>query len=1150
MKTLRTIAIIAWFEMLILFRSWFFRIFSGLIFLFVLGMNIGIMSDGGSNWAIKAIPANIPYYNTLILSLTQALIAMFLALDFLKRDKKLDTSEVIYTRSMTNWSYVWGKSLGIFIVFTVLNLLVLLLTLIINLIMADLPVDLLAYLYYPFLISIPSLVFILGLSFLIMSLVRNQAISLVILLGYTGLVLFFGKDRYDYIFDYIGFKLPMVHSDLIGFGFEGKLILQRLVYLLLGLSLINASILLLKRLPQSKFLTGCAWALMFTLAAGSATCLMMHLGATLGDDRYRKEMILLNDQNNKLSLLGTENTNLAVRHLGKAISVKARMTFVNQGKQPVSKTVFVLNPGLSLDQFFINGSNATFERKKHLVLVDLPAPLEPGGKIQADLAYSGRVDERICYLDIQPEQASEKYGPDFIIAIRKRFAIVEPGYVLLTPESAWYPLPGVSHGSNLSVMPSWNFSRYSVTVETRQDLQPVVQGPASKSGDLWVFNPEEQLPGITLVIGPYEQKNLQTSGIGMELNLIKGHDGFSAILDSVSDTLPRFVGDMMQDLERRLGLKYSYPRLRLVEVPIQFYAYSRLWIKNRDYLQPEMVLLPERGSMLSRAGFAQEYRQSLKRSKANDESLSEKELQIRILRNFLSENFIPGSGDMRFRFDQSSRSVQMTNEKQFSLFPQFYTFINHLESDKYPILNTALEAYITNTGDQQMGFGGTSTSGLNESEQANVELQKKSFQQLLASQMDNIALRRVIDAKGKYYFTYLEAVAGSDDFMPFLLSEMEKYRYRALHLDSLSSDFKKRFGFDPDSLAERWFATRELPGFLVGNVRIIEVQQDDRTRYQMLFSVSNPSKEAGLMQITLRSGGRGGMGGGRGGGFGGGMSRMGSTFALAGRNSATDKFLIIPAGTAVQVGYVLDDQPRMMSVSTLVSINLPSTISYPFPQLEQIRGFEPMDGLKPVDLFYTVSNPGDIIVDNEDPGFSMLGQATESRLVKWLKINKKDESLPYQSMIFWRPPQFWTPIIQSGFFGEFIRSAVYVKSGDGNLTAEWRTILTQAGQYNVYAYINPMTARMGMRMGGGPGGERGGGPGGMGSQPEITDEYHYTVYHGEGEEDITLSLKSAETGWNHLGSFYFEKDTAKVVMTDKNTGRTVVADAMKWVKQQ
>ncbi|TSA36917.1 MAG: hypothetical protein D4R64_06760 [Porphyromonadaceae bacterium] len=1147
MKTIRTIGTIAWFEMLILFRSWFFRIFGGLILLVLFGINFNILNDNGGNWAVKGIPANIPYFNILILSLTQAFIAMFLALDFLKRDKKLDTSEVIFTRSMTNWAYVWGKTIGILTVFMVLNILVLILALIINLVMGDLTVNWMAYLYYPLIISLPSLIFILGLSFMVMSVFKNQAIALVILLGYTGMVMFFGKDKFDFIFDFMGFRLPLVHSDMIGFGFEGKLLIQRGIYFLLGLSFISGSILLMKRLPQSKLHTSVTWVMTIILAVAGVSGIIAYTGSTVRDLHFRTAMIALDDTNYKAPALNLDACNLLIKHHGRTISVTAKMTLSNQTHESISKTVFSLNPGLTLEELMISGAKTTFERKDHLVFVTLPAELAAGQGIQAEFVYKGSIDERVCNLDIKEEQAAEKWGPDFLISIRKRFAILEPEYVLLTPESAWYPRPGVLHGSTISILPTWNFTKFTATVDTKNGLQPIMQGKIENAGNSWVFTPENPLPGMTLIIGPYKPMTLTADGVDFELNVIKNHDYFSAVLDSISDTLPKFVGDMKQDLERRLGLKYAYPRLRLIEVPVQFYAYSRLWVKHRDFLQPEMILFPEMGSMLTRAGFGQELRQTVKRSKQNEESLTEKEIQLRVLRNFISDNFMPGSSDNRIRLNMGGQVTLVDTDKKFSLFPNFFTFVNHLGSDQYPILNTAIEAYLSNTGDPQMYGFGMGTSGLSPVEQANMELQKKSFKKLLSTEMDNLALRQVIDSKGKYFFTYLEAVAGSVDFMPFILDEISKTCYQTIDFVRFADDFKNKFGFNADSLAAKWYVNDQLPGYLIGHVRVIEVQQDDRTRYQLLFDVSNPSRESGLLQITLRAGGRGGMGGGRGAGGGGGM-RGGASFALAGRNAATDKFLVIPAGQALQVGYVLDEQPRAMSVNTMISTNLPNNISYPFPKLEQIKGFEPIEGQKSITLILTMSEPGEIVVDNEDIGFSTMGAATVSRMVKWLRINKKNPDVPYESMRTWRPPTFWTPIIQSGFYGDFVRSAVYIKSGEGDLSVEWRTLIQKPGFYDVYTYVNPNIARMGIRMGGG-GGQRpqGGGQGGM---PEISDEYHFTVFHSEGKEDVTVALKTAETGWNRLGSFYFAADTAKVTMNDKNTGRTVVADAVKWVKQQ
>jgi ABC-type transport system involved in multi-copper enzyme maturation permease subunit len=387
MKTIRTIGTIAWFEMLILFRSWFFRIFTVLILLVLFGMNIDILNDRGGNWAVKGIPSNIPYFNILILSLTQAFIAMFLALDFLKRDKKLDTSEVIFTRSMTNWAYVWGKTLGILAVFMVLNILVLILALIINLVMGDLTVDWMAYLYYPLVISLPSLVFILGLSFMVMSVLKNQAIALVFLLGYTGMVMFFGKDKFDFIFDFMGFRLPMVHSDMIGFGFEGKLLIQRGIYFLLGLSFISGSILLMKRLPQSKFHTALSWGMTAIFAFAGLAGILAYHGKTMQDASFRKEMIALNDKNFKLPVMNLDACDLTIRHQGETISVTAAMTLGNASEESIEKTVFSLNPGLVVEKINIGGVAAEFTRTAHLLWVTFPAAIAPGQSVAAEIIY-------------------------------------------------------------------------------------------------------------------------------------------------------------------------------------------------------------------------------------------------------------------------------------------------------------------------------------------------------------------------------------------------------------------------------------------------------------------------------------------------------------------------------------------------------------------------------------------------------------------------------------------------------------------------------------------------------------------------------------------------------------------------------------------
>ena len=140
---------VAQYELKTLMRSWFFRIFSLLTFGILILFNIGLFSTGSSPWTLRGIPSSIPYMNLMFLNILQAIIGIFMASDFLKYDKKLDSTEVIYMRSMTNADYVLGKSLGVFLLFLLLNIFILFVALVFNVFFADVRVVPSSYLYYP-----------------------------------------------------------------------------------------------------------------------------------------------------------------------------------------------------------------------------------------------------------------------------------------------------------------------------------------------------------------------------------------------------------------------------------------------------------------------------------------------------------------------------------------------------------------------------------------------------------------------------------------------------------------------------------------------------------------------------------------------------------------------------------------------------------------------------------------------------------------------------------------------------------------------------------------------------------------------------------------------------------------------------------------
>jgi len=88
-------------------------------------------------------------------------------------------------------------------------------------------------------------------------------------------------------------------------------------------------------------------------------------------------------------------------------------------------------------------------------------------------------------------------------------------------------------------------------------------------------------------------------------------------------------------------------------------------------------------------------------------------------------------------------------------------------------------------------------------------------------------------------------------------------------------------------------------------------------------------------------------------------------------------------------------------------------------------------------------------------------------------------------------PSYWQPVVQSAFYGKYIRSALYTKSGKGDKTLTWKTPIDKPGYYDIFCFIGKTADRMMIRAGGFGGGARPGGapgPPGAGDREEMPTE--------------------------------------------------------------
>ncbi|MFC1538355.1 hypothetical protein ACFL6H_02940 [Candidatus Latescibacterota bacterium] len=1152
MLSLFKIWTVAVFEIKTLARSWFFRIFSLLAILILILLNVVFfVSRGSAMWTLRGIPSSIPYMNLLLLNVAQAIIGIFMASDFFKFDKKLDTTDVIYIRSMTNADYVFGKTLGVFVLFFSLNILVLLLAFIFNFFFADIPVVPISYLYYPLFISIPTLTFIFGLSFLCMVVLRSQAITFIILLGYIATTLFILGNKFHYLFDYMTFNVPLMFSDFIGFGDITSILIHRGIYLFLGIGFILITVLFIKRLPQSRYVNKICLVLSITLIISALYLGKTYIARINNGIALRTEMRELAQKYVEEPKLSITDLHLDLIHNEDTIEVNADILFRNDTSSGIDSYIFSLNPDLAVQKVERNGTSLSFDRDLHILIVDPGSTLMPGEGDNISIFYRGSINEEANYIDISEELREEKYRI-FVYNIDKRYGFVTPEYVLLTHENLWYPTSGVPFGSAYPKTQGRDLINFELTVKTDAELTAMSQGSrtfTSGSGE-FSFKPEVPMPQLSLIIGKYEEKTLSIEDMDYSIFVLNGHDYFSEYFTDIGETLPELITEYKQDYERNLKLDYPYKRFSFIEVPIQFYSYDRLWTLSHETIQPEQILLPEKAILFMEADFKRStYSQNRRGGGGFDRgggTRSPEEIQTDMFRRFLSATV--GGNSMLRRISRMMRdnmggssfnvrnlfsSMLPSSVPSYDIFPNFYSFTNHFYSEEWPVFNISLENYL------RAGIGGFnffgSFSGLSNVEAANIALSRQTLTEIIADPDQKDIVYDVINNKADYLFALIKAEIGDEEFEEFLYEILKESRFKKVNTRDFIDRMKERFGFDLESYFDRWTNERRLPVFYCTDINCIEILEDEATMYYITFKVYNPEPVGGIISAgfnTLAGGGRGMGGGGRGGG-----GRGGGGFMMFGAQAEPMEFYYILEGNqAKEIGIVIDNAPRSIRFNTFISQNLPATFDKELPRPELVEDAVISEGEKILAQPPALNQPGVIIVDNEDPGFEVYSQVSESLLLRMIDARNASVAEEYIGFNLWHPPNTWRATVQNDFYGLFKHSAYFIQSGAGDQKVTWQAEIAESGRYDIF-YYTPEFNQLRRMMRGGRGGR---------NRNNGLDDLNFMIYHDDGIAETVLIASDTEEEWSYLGTYYLSEGSAKVELSNKSKGRVIYADAVKW----
>ena len=1049
-------------------------------------------------WNKIALNSSIPFAGAFYFNLIQVLFIIFIATNQEKRQRMKSALEVMNVYPPSNSFFFLGRILGIFRSFFFLNILVILVTATVHLLTYPVPFSLFIYLFYFVTLIIPTFVFTLGLSLLVAYLVRHLFLSIAISVTIMTLVYLYLPEMHCGSLDPWARTLPNSFSNFAGHVNLFPYLLQRCIYLLWGVGFLCLTVLGMHRIPsylREKWYNACSG--IFVLLLG---ILLLHsyLNLFYHNEKIRDEYraVFFHFQDYPLASVLTHDITYLSRDAG--FSATSKLTLQNLTKEPINQLILFLNPGLTITSIECGQKQLSFRKEYQVVIIDYC--LQPDEKGTLLMHYEGDVDENICYLDIPAKTFyNTKNNNNGIQYHGKRFAFCSKNYTLLYPECLWYPVsvPPVNLHSPLEYQ--MDFTVYSLSVKNMEGKIILSQGHKDEGDIFTSFRSFQPLPGISLCIGDYLRKSIRVDSIPVELYY---HPQSQFMVDEYKDWnlvtgqySPDATASHMYSFAEELILqgKYPFERLTFIETPVSFVGYPRWWKKDSPLTQPELAFIPERvATQIYNPPFFYE-----KSSWRINRYLEPGELVSNIIQKFLAWYFQ----------DEKVNFISQTRE-----------FTGFIYSRQYPGINSVIRQLI----DMKDGSKLMREEYSERFERAVMYFDRHSLKEAIYdSTLDKHEFQNWLQYKITDLRSWISATIDWFCFERLLLDFSEEYKFQVVDFEILRQKYLDEFDFDLSALLDKSYFDKGVPTLILKDIKHMKLESDPEVEYVKLhFKVYNPSKTDGIVTVS-------------------------SAASHAGENFKLHNY-IIEAGGCKEIKEVFNYTSQQF-FHTNLSRNIPSCIIFNLSNAINSQNGEytrdTTQGIFDIAASSFFVAPGEIIVDNTDDGFQVIGP-NQKRIKLANLIKKQDKKYAILSEDLSR----WKEVIGMNYYGDYIKSAFCKESGTGNYRAEWNATLPREGMYELFAYCVPIK-RVGYI---------------ANNVPSMTS--YYTIRSEKESREVILDRELDTGGWISLGKYNFLQNARVVVALDDRAGdldqhpllkgfeiepaymqQIVTADAIKWV---
>ena len=703
-------------------------------------------------------------------------------------------------------------------------------------------------------------------------------------------------------------------------------------------------------------------------------------------------------------------------------------------------------------------------------------------------------------------------------------------YTMLTPESYWYPRPGVAFSDQ---NPEWEmsyFTDFNVSVTPNPGLTPISQGNCTVNADStqYTFTPESSLPSVSLIIGDYRPKSMTVDSVQYLVWELGEWDDRFAVFDSISDTLPNFIRDTRRSMEYQADMIYPFKRFQIVEVPVNFTSYKRVWTSAYEQLQPEMALVHERGCDMRSFQF-----ENMKRMYGNggnrrrgNNNMSEKEILVNVFVSAI--NFMMQSGS----YSGSSRNGQFTmtqTDNPYYYRPLFYNFRYNIYSSAWPMAKRMVESLTNTNTNNGNGDWIRRMNGLSEDEKALILMGKYDFNRIMSDPEWEDLADNALALKTNDFFAPVSAAMGYEAMIDSITAKTREKEFSNVSFDSVLIWLQDISGVSLKEKIDAWDEPVRLACYKIGNPQVTTVTTDTADIYQAEIAFENISDYPGYVTVEF----------------------VFYEIENAGDEDKPTRMMIsVGAHETRRIVTHWFNTPSIINVNTMLSSNLPHNVRLDNSNFSTYTGTD----LTPEGVYTLRSGvdntlPGEIIVDNEDSElFSLSRPIRTGYLSKWIdKSREKKNEFIYQGFSDWYNYTLWTLVTEQNLYGDYIRSAYIISPGDGSQFARWKVPLEDAGVYDVYFYASPDMYNNNNRN------RRWNNNNNYNNNNNgrwTPTDYNFEIGQFDMWDPVSLNMRRAEEGWNMLGTFRFEADTVNIRLNNKSGVSVVIADAVRLVKRE